>query len=109
MAEERQYYDRYSYFKSNGEIASTPLIKIIERDTDKFIVYKVAETRLDRVSQTYYGVPYYNWLILNANPKYGGLEFNIKDGDIVRVPFPFLSTIQEFESKTQQYITQYGK
>lgn len=109
MAEERQYYDRYTHFKSDGKILSTPLITISERSTDKFIVYKLGETRLDKVSQTYYGAPYYNWLILNANPQYGGLEFTINDGDIIRVPFPFLEVIQEFETKTQQYINHYGK
>jgi len=108
MAEGRQYYDRYSQFRNDGQVASTPFISIDGRSTDKFIVYKLGETRLDKVSQTYYSTPYYNWLILNANPKYGGLEFNIADGDIIRVPFPFKGVIQEFENKTQNYINQYG-
>jgi len=109
MTELRQYYDRYKYFKANGQVASTPLILIKERSTDKFVVYKLGSTRLDKVSQTYYGTPYYNWLIMNANPQFGGMEFNIQDGDIVRVPFPFRDTIKEFEIKTQDYINQYGK
>ena len=109
MAEGRQYYDRYKYFKDNGKIACTPLILISERSTDKFIVYKLAETRLDKVSEAYYGTPYYNWLIMNANPQYGGIEFNIEDGDVIRVPFPFRNVIQEFETSTQTYINQYGK
>ena len=109
MAEDRFYYDRYKQFKSNGKIADTPFISIDQRSTDKYIVYKLGSTRLDKISQTYYGVPYYNWLILSANPQYGGLEFNIQDGDTVRVPFPFLDVIQEFDTKTQLYINQYGK
>ena len=108
MPEGRQYYDRYRFFRNDGQIASTPFIPISERTTDKFIVYKLGETRLDKVSQTYYGTPYYNWLIMNANPQFGGFEFNINDGDIVRVPFPFKDAIQEFETKTEQYINQYG-
>ena len=109
MAENRYYFDRYKAFKSNGVVANTPFISISQRSTDKFIVYKVGETRLDKTSQIYYGAPYYNWLILCANPSYGGLEFNIEGGDVVRIPFPFLDAIQEFENKTQQYINQYGK
>ena len=109
MAEDRYYYDRYKAFKSNGLVATTPFISISQRSTDKFVVYKLDHTRLDKVSQIYYGAPYYNWLILSANPQYGGLEFNIADGAVVRVPFPFLDAIQEFENKTQQYINQYGK
>ena len=108
MAQSKTYYDRYKYFRSDGKITSTPFIYIDERTTDKFIVYKLAETRLDKVSQTYYGEPYYNWLILNANPKYGGMEFNINDGDVIRVPFPFRDALQEFENKTQSYINRYG-
>ncbi len=54
----KQYYDRYNDFRVNNTIKSLPYIKIPEQSTDITIQYK-SRTRLDIVSQTYYGTPYY--------------------------------------------------
>ena len=52
-----QYFDRYSEFKVNGSMKPIPGIKIPLRNTDKNILYKLGETRLDIVSQKYYNNP----------------------------------------------------
>ena len=103
------YLDRYELFKANGEIKPMPGIKIPEYNTDKSIVYKKGKTRLDIESQKYYNNPYHGFLIMLSNPQYGGLEFNIKDRDVIRIPYPFESAIERYLEQVKQYITLYGK
>ena len=98
----KQYYDRYQNFKINNEVKPLPFIKIPENTSDIFIEYK-SRTRLDIVSQRYYGVPYYGWLILQANPQYGGLEFDIPDRCIIRVPYPLITAIQAYQQSVDAY------
>ena len=43
-----------------------------------------------------------------ANPQYGGLEFDIKDRDIIRVPFPFDSAVERYIAAYNRYINLYG-
>lgn len=100
----RQYYDRYQDFRIDNQVKVLPFIKIAERSSDIKIQYKMNRTRLDIVSNTYYGTPYYGWLIMQANPQYGGLEFDIPEGAILRVPFPLISALQDY----QQSITNYN-
>ena len=78
-------------------------------NTDKKIVYKQNITRLDKLSQDYYNNPYHGWLILLANPQYGGLEFDIKDREILRIPYPFNSAIERYIKEVEIYKTLYGK
>jgi hypothetical protein len=99
----KQYYDRYQNFRINNEIKVLPFIKITDRSTDITIQYKSNKTRLDIVSNTYYGTPYYGWLIMQANPQYGGLEFDIPDGTIIRVPFPLLNALQDYQQQINNY------
>ena len=103
------YYDRYENFKGNGSIRPIPGIKIPVFSTDKNIIYKAGETRLDIISQKYYNNPYHGWLILLANPQYGGLEFDIKDREILRIPYPFNSAIERYIKEVEIYKTLYGK
>jgi hypothetical protein len=98
----RQYYDRYQDFRINNTVKCLPFIKIPERSSDIIITYK-NRTRLDIVSQTYYGVPYYGWLIMQANPEFGGLEFNIPDGATIRIPFPLITTLQYYQQAIDNY------
>ena len=70
-----QYFDRYQKFKSDGGMTPIPGIKIPINGSDKTIVYNLGETRFDKLSQTYYNNPYHGYLIMLANPQYGGLEF----------------------------------
>jgi hypothetical protein len=103
------YYDRYEKFRGNGSIKPIPGIKIPELNTDKNVVYKAGETRLDILSQKYYNNPYHGWLILLANPQYGGLEFNIRNREIIRVPYPFNSAIERYINEVEIYKTLYGE
>lgn len=103
-----QYFDRYEKFKENGTIKPIPGLKIPAASTDKNVVYKLGQTRLDILSQTYYNNPYHGYLIMIANPQYGGLEFDIKDGDVIRVPFPFESAIERYLNAVEVYKELYG-
>lgn len=98
-----QYYDRYEDFRFNNQVKTQPFIKIINQSTDITIEYKSNKTRLDIVSNTYYGTPYYGWLILQANPQYGGLEFDIPDRSIIRVPYPLITAIQAYQQSVDAY------
>jgi hypothetical protein len=101
----KQYYDRYNDFRVNNTIKSLPYIKIPEQSTDITIQYK-SRTRLDIVSQTYYGTPYYGWLILQANPGYS-MEFDIPDGAAIRVPFPLTNALQSYSQEVSVYNSLY--
>lgn len=97
------YLDRYEQFRNNGNISTLPLIKLTPKSTDKRVVYKLGVSRLDKLSQEYYDNPYHGFLIMLANPEYGGLEFNIKDGDIIRIPFPLKATIEDYNNLVVNY------
>ena len=43
-----------------------------------------------------------------ANPQYGGLEFNIKDGDVIRIPYPFDSALERYIAQVNRYKQLYG-
>jgi hypothetical protein len=77
-----QYYNRYTLFQVNGQQTVVPFVTLNGKPSDKVYVYKVAVSRLDKVSQEYYGTPFFGWLILQANPEFGGLENNIYDGAV---------------------------
>jgi len=72
------------------------------------VVYKIGETRLDILSQKYYNNPYHGWLILLANPQYGGLEFDIKNREVLRIPFPFNSAVERYLNEVENYKSLYG-
>lgn len=64
---------------------------------------------MDKISQQFYGVPYYGWLIMLANPSYGGQEWNIPDGTMLRIPFPLIASLEEYKSKLDQHFLYYGR
>ena len=103
------YVDRYEDFRDDGKMKPIPGIKIPVFSTDKNVVYKIGETRLDILSQKYYNNPYHGWLILLANPQYGGLEFSIKNREILRIPFPFNSAIERYLNGVENYKLLYGE
>lgn len=105
MAE--QYFDRYGIFRVGGDVKPVPFIKLSEKPTD--IIIQVKEnTRFDILSQKYYANGKHGYLILQANPSFGGLEFDIPVGTNIRVPFPFRKTLQEFQDKIREHIKFYG-
>ena len=85
-----------------------PMVKIPKLPSDKTILYKLGTTRLDIVSNKYYNTPYEGWLIMLANPEYGGLEFNIPDQSLITIPFPYESAMARYTEGIKQYKALYG-
>lgn len=104
-----QYYNRYDIFSINGQQTVVPFVQLPQKVTDKSYIYKVGRTRLDRVSQEFYNSPVFNWLILQANPQFGGLENNIYDGAILVIPFPLITSLQDYKSVIENYFYYYGR
>ena len=103
------YWNRYSQFIINGEQTVVPYVQLPSKPTDKNYIYKVGRSRLDRVSQEYYNSPFFNWLILQANPEYGGLEWSIPNNSILTIPFPLISSLQDYKNGVEQYFFYYGR
>ena len=104
----KEYYDRYQQFKVNGKYKPLPFIKIEPKGSDKKVVYHSEKTRLDKLSQQYYDSPYYGWLIMLANSQYGGVEEDIPNNEIIRIPFPFRDSIQQYIGEVNNYEILYG-
>jgi hypothetical protein len=105
----RQVYNRYSDFLIDGEQTVVPYINLPSKSTDKKYIYKVGMTRMDKVSQQYYGTPTFGWLILMANPNYGGQEWNIPDGAIITIPYPLVTSLQDYKNQLENYFFYYGR
>jgi hypothetical protein len=105
----RDYFDRYQFFIDDGKFRIVPGIDIIIKGTDKYIVYKKGRDRLDKMSQEYYGSPTFGWLILMANPTAGSIEFNIPDNFFLRVPYPLISSLQDYKRGVELYNLYYGE
>ena len=103
-----KYFDRYEEFRNNNSMKPIPGITIDQNSGDKKVVYKLGETRLDKLSNSYYNTPYCGWLIMLANPELGGLEFNIPDQTIIRIPFPFETAINRYIIEINKYKSLYG-
>jgi hypothetical protein len=103
------YFNRYKKLDSDGKHVSPPFIKLTEKQTDKFTTYVVNKSRLDKFSQQFYGAPYYGWLILMANPTAGSIEFNIPDNFFLRVPYPLISSLQDYKRGVELYNLYYGE
>ena len=103
------YYNRYSEFIINVEQTVVPFVNIIQKPTDQTYIYKVARSRLDKVSQEFYNSPYFSWLILQANPQFGGLENNIYDGAVLIIPFPLIASLQDYKAALENHFYYYGR
>lgn len=105
----RNYFDRYQFFEDNGNFRIVPGIEIPIKGTDKYIQYKKGKTRFDKLSQEYYGTPTFGWLILMANQQLGSIEFEIPDNTLVRIPFPLITTLQDYKTGVELYNLYYGE
>jgi hypothetical protein len=105
----RENYNRYKDFIINGQQTVVPYINLQSKSTDKRYIYKVGQSRLDKVSQQYYGSPLFGWLILQANPKFTGNEWNIPDGTILTIPFPLVASLQDYKNQLDDYLFYYGR
>jgi hypothetical protein len=105
----RNYFDRYQYFIDNGEFKIVPGIEIPIKSTDRYHQFIKNKDRLDKISQEFYNSPTFGWLIMMANPSIGLNEFEIKDNSIIRIPFPLLSSLQDYKRSVDLYNLYYGK
>ena len=101
-------YSRYKSFIVDGTYKKVPSIEVPPSNADIYVYYEVGKTRLDLLSYQYYNDPNYGWLILQANPHAGSLEFNIEDGTKLRIPYPLETAIQLYESEIKNYTKLYG-
>lgn len=108
MASE-QYWNRYGQFLLNGQQTVVPYVRVPNKASDKVYIYKNGFSRLDKVSQQYYDSPFFGWLIMQANPQFGGLEWNIPDGSILIIPFPLLESLQDYKNALDTYFYYYGR
>ena len=44
-----------------------------------------------------------------ANPEFGGLEFNIPDSTIIRIPFPYDSAVSRYMTQVTLHKQLYGE
>jgi len=103
------YFNRYINFLINGEQTVVPFVKIPGKSSDKRYFYKMGVSRLDKISQDFYGSPFFGWLILQSNPEFGGLEWNIPDGALLTIPFPLVASVQDYEAELNNYFFYYGR
>ena len=104
-----QYYNRYQNFFVNGTQTVVPYVTLPSRSTDQRYVYRDNQTRLDKLSYEKYGSPYFGWLIMMANPVYGGQEWNINDGSILTIPFPLVASLQDYNNALNNHFFYYGR
>jgi len=104
-----QTYNRYNEFQIDGQQTVVPYINLPSKTSDKRYIYKIGQSRIDKISQQYYGTTYIGWLILQANPGYTGLEANIPDGAVLTIPFPRLTSLQDYKGALDNYFIYYGK
>ncbi len=86
-----------------------PYVNIGRRPSDQKYVYKANQSRLDKISYEKYDSPFFGWLILLANPIYGGMETNIPDDTILIIPYPLLSALQDYKNAVDTHIFYYGR
>lgn len=95
-------YNRYSILQNNdGSTDMMPFVRIPDRPSDKFEYWNTEFSRLDKLSQKYYGNPFYDFLILYANTSYVS-EFDIPDGALIRIPFPLEKVRADYESELER-------
>jgi hypothetical protein len=89
-------YSRYKNFIVNGKIISVPTIPIKNRETDVYVEYNSAKTRLDRIAGEIYSDENYWWVIIMGNPQYY-MEYDIPAGTTIRVPFPLQDVLYDYQ------------
>ena len=100
--------DRYKETFINNKHRILPFVKLPKKTTDKQYFYSVGSSRLDKISNDFYGNPTYGWLIMMANPQYGALEINIPDQTILNVPYPLQPSLQDYKQSLNNYFNLYG-
>ena len=90
-------YDRYAILiNSDGTYDLMPFITLPVNPSDKFETWNTSFSRLDKLSQKYYGSPFYDFFILYANGYVS--EFDRPDQTLIRIPFPLNKVKSDYES-----------
>ena len=91
-------YNRYSILENNNGTTSTmPFVNLPINPSDKYEYWNTEFSRMDKLSQKYYGNPFYDFLILYANNVYCS-EFDIPDNALIRIPFPLGKVKADYEA-----------
>lgn len=96
-------YNRYNSFMGGGDYGIVPFIEVPYSKNDRYEIYHKGKTRLDKISYDYYDSPDYAWFILQANPQYGSMEYNIPDKVELRIPFPLMSALNGYQKAIDEY------
>ena len=96
-------FDRYAQFRTGDGFEIVPFGEVPRKGTDRYEIYKKGQTRLDQLSYQYYNSADYAWLIMQANPQYGSLEYNIPDGVELRIPYPLNNAIDAYQNSIEKY------
>ena len=96
-------YNRYSILANDdGTTDMMPMVNLPINPSDKYEYWNTEFSRLDKLSQKYYGNPFYDFLILLCNPNYVS-EFDIEDGSLLRIGFPLGKVKADYEAILTQY------
>jgi len=99
-------FDRYIQLKNgDGTTEQMPFVKIPINTSDKYEAWNKEFDRLDKLSQKYYLNPFYDFLILYANPQYLS-EFDIPEGAVIRIPFPLEKAKSSYNAAVKQILEQ---
>jgi hypothetical protein len=99
-------YNRYAILKNdNGTTEPMPFVNLPINSSDKYEYWNSSTSRLDKLSQKYYGNPFYDFLILYANNIYAS-EFDIPDNALIRIPFPLIKAKSDYETFLTAYKNQ---
>ena len=104
-----EYLNRYQKLITGDIQTYIPYVKLPVKSTDKKYIYKLGVSRLDKMSQFYYGTPFFGWLILQANPQYGGSELSIPNNSVLNIPFPLNSSLLDYNSALDTHYYYYGR
>jgi hypothetical protein len=102
------YTNRYRNFLENNVQRTVPFVAVPVKATDKYPIYTIGKSRLDKMSLSFYGDPYHGWLILQANPEFTK-ETDIIDGAILRVPFPLNQSLTDYNDALLTHKKLYGE
>ncbi|MFW6243291.1 MAG: hypothetical protein ACOC2W_03940 [bacterium] len=89
--------------RGDGTYHAPPFVRLPENLSDKFIRWNPDLNRMDLLSQKYYKNPFYDFLILYANPEYLN-EFDIPQGALIRIPFPLNKAISDYSNALNNYL-----
>lgn len=90
--------DYYEILRTADGVGILPFITIPKLPGDRVIRFERHIHRLDKLAMYYYGNPFYDKLILFANPSYT-MDAEIPDGALLRIPGPLNAVLKIFEDE----------